>query len=134
MGLPSQRIETTEEYLEQLGPDDHVMVAEADGKVVGVASLEVRSGKLRYCGWVSIALHNDHQGMGIGGRLLDTLLDLANQYLGLVRVELDVAADNEPAINLYKSKGFEIEGRLKKAHFSHGAFKDVYMNMMGRVR
>jgi putative acetyltransferase len=39
---------------------------------------------------------------GIGSSLLNTLLHLADHDLGLIRLELDVVVDNEPAIHLYK--------------------------------
>jgi putative acetyltransferase len=39
------------------------------------------------------------------------LLDLADNWLKLVRVELDVFSDNQKAISLYQSCGFEIEGK-----------------------
>lgn len=131
MGLPSERTSMTKDFLENLSINDHVMVTEINGCVVGIATLEVRHGKLHYSGNISIAIHDDYQNQGIGGLLLDTLLDLADNYLGLIRLELDVTAENERAINLYTKRGFEIEGRLKKAHFIRGQFQDVLI--MGRV-
>jgi putative acetyltransferase len=45
---------------------------------------------------------------------MENILDLADNWLMLVRIELDVIEDNERAIHLYRSFGFEVEGRKKK--------------------
>lgn len=41
----------------------------------------------------------------MGTTLMETLLDLADHWLMLVRVELEVFADNEQAIRLYEKLG-----------------------------
>ncbi|MEK0285332.1 GNAT family N-acetyltransferase [Caldifermentibacillus hisashii] len=132
LGLPSERIERTEEFFNRLGPDDHVFVAVTGSTVVGMGALFVNSGKLRHMGRLVLMVHGDFQNKGIGSSLLNTLLHLADHDLGLIRLELDVVVDNESAIHLYKKFGFEIEGRLKKAHFSRGEYQDIFI--MGRVK
>lgn len=132
LGLPSERIERTEEFFNRLGPDDHVFVAVTGSTVVGMGALFVNSGKLRHTGRLVLMVHGDFQNKGIGSSLLNTLLHLADHDLGLIRLELDVVVDNESAIHLYKKYGFEIEGRLKKAHFSRGEYQDIFI--MGRVK
>lgn len=132
LGLPSERIERTEEFFNRLGPDDHVFVAVTGSTVVGMGALFVNSGKLRNMGRLVLMVHGDFQNKGIGSSLLNTLLHLADHDLGLIRLELDVVVDNESAIHLYKKFGFEIEGRLKKAHFSRGEYQDIFI--MGRVK
>ena len=46
---------------------------------------------------------------GIGGALVDAVIDWARRN-GIERLLLDVGAINEPAIDLYRSKGFEPNG------------------------
>ncbi len=41
---------------------------------------------------------------------MSEILDLADTWLMLVRIELGVFTDNEKAIKLYEKFGFEIEG------------------------
>jgi putative acetyltransferase len=77
-------------------------------------------------------VHDDYAGRGIGRALIEALLDLADNYLGLKRVELDVITDNEAAIHLYESLGFEREGIKRCALFRGGTFVDLLM--MGRIR
>ena len=132
LGMPSERIADNQKYLESLGPDDHVLVAEAEGRVVGIASLHVAGGKRRHVGHIGIAVHDDFQNRGIGRSLMQVLLDLADNYLGLVRAELEVQADNPRAIHLYESLGFEHEGRKRKEVFRGGRYVDHLI--MGRLR
>lgn len=80
---------------------------------------------------VGIAVHDRFQDRGIGRQLMELLLDLADNWLGLVRVELEVFADNARAIHLYESIGFEREGLERKAIFRQGGLQDVVI--MGRI-
>lgn len=131
LGLPSERRASNQSFIKGLTANDHVVVAEYDHQVVGIGSLEVLSGKLHYYGLTAMAVHDEFQNQGIGSRLLDHLLDIADNYLGLFRLELDVVEGNARAVKLYKSRGFETEGTLRKAHFARGAFYNVLV--MGRL-
>jgi L-phenylalanine/L-methionine N-acetyltransferase len=132
LAIPSTRIEETFRRLQSLGPDDHSFVALVDGHVVGMAGLHVSTGKRRHTGSLGMMVHDQFQGRGIGRELLETLLHVADNFLGLIRVELEVFPDNERAIRLYESCGFEHEGRKRKAIWRHGEHQDVLV--MGRVR
>ncbi|HZO31180.1 MAG TPA: GNAT family N-acetyltransferase [Chloroflexota bacterium] len=132
MAIPSARIEETQRRLGSLGPDDHTFVAVVDGQVVGMAGLHVGSGKRRHTGGIGMMVHDQFQGRGIGRELLEALLHVADNFLGLVRVELEVYPDNERAIRLYESCGFEHEGRKRKGVWRHGEHQDVLE--MGRTR
>lgn len=129
--LPSERIEATHRFLESFGPDDHVLVAECQDRVVGMAGLHVKRGKQRHSGEIGMMVHDQYQGRGVGRKLLQALLDLADTHLGLVRVELEVLADNPRAIRLYESCGFEHEGRKRRAIFRRGGYVDLLI--MGRT-
>ena len=132
LALPSSRVEDTRRFLEGFGPDDHALVAVVDGRVVGMAGLHLKQGKLRHSGEIGMMVHDRFQGRGIGRKLIEALLDVADNHLGLKRVELDVITDNERAIHLYESLGFEREGIKRSALFRGGVFVDLLM--MGRVR
>ena len=132
LAIPSQSIEETRHRLASYGPDTHSFVAVVDGQVVGMAGLHVRAGKLRHTASLGMMVHDRFQGQGIGRKLLAALLEIADSYLGLVRVELEVFPDNERAIRLYESAGFEHEGRKRKAVWRHGQHEDILV--MGRVR
>jgi putative acetyltransferase len=74
---------------------------------------------------LGIAVHPDGQGMGLGWALLAALLDYADRWAQVLRIELHVYADNERAIRLYKSLGFEVEGCLRGDSLRDGEYVDT---------
>lgn len=68
----------------------------------------------------TIGVDPAYQGKGIGRRLLDALLDFADGGV----VFLEVRTDNEAAIGLYRSMGFEQIGLRKRYYRVSGA--DAY--------
>ena len=61
-----------------------------------------------------------------------TVLDLADTWLMLVRVELEVFADNARASHLYEKFGFEKEALLRMSVVRDGQYWDNYK--MARLR
>lgn len=127
LATPTESIVTARKFFESLGPNDSIMVAEIEGKVVGVAGLHVMDGKRRHVGAVGISVHDKYQGKGIGKALMQSLLDIADNYLNLIRIELEVWSDNVIAIHLYESLGFKKEGVKEKYIFRNGGYHDAYM-------
>ncbi|MGE6895779.1 GNAT family N-acetyltransferase [Priestia flexa] len=132
LAVPSERVKTPSEFMNSMNHDTHLMVAEIEDKVVGMAGLHVKPGKQRHIAVVGISIHADYHGKGVGSALMDSLLDIADNYLGLIRLELEVSVSNKKAMKLYEKKGFQVEGQLKKAHFYAGEYHDVFI--MGRVK
>jgi RimJ/RimL family protein N-acetyltransferase len=62
---------------------------------------------------VGMVLAAPARGHGIGGQLLDALV-VAAGALGAHKMELQVWPHNEPAIRLYLSRGFVVEGRQRR--------------------
>jgi L-phenylalanine/L-methionine N-acetyltransferase len=110
----------------------HTFVAETQNKVVGIVSLRVGTGRERHVGDIAMAVHDTHQGQGIGKMLMLTVIDLADNWLNLVRLEMDVYIDNQRALRLYKNFDFEIEGRKRLDAFRGGSYIDSYM--LARLR
>jgi len=132
LALPSLRLEQRMKSLTDLSEDDHYMVAEKAGQVVGVAGLTVGRGRLRHSGHIFVYVAVANQGQGIGTQLVQTLLDLADQWLLLRRVELTVLTENEGAKRLYERFGFVVEGCRKMSVISQGEIKDEWL--MARYR
>jgi L-phenylalanine/L-methionine N-acetyltransferase len=130
--LPLRSVEYQRQRFGQPSSDRHSLVAEVEGRVVGVIGLYLLANpRRRHCGDIGMAVHDDFQGQGIGGALLAAALDLADNWLALRRVELSVYTDNAPAIRLYEKFGFTIEGTLRDFAFRDGAYVDAYQ--MGRL-
>lgn len=123
--LPSETVEENRAFLQGLGEDDHVVVVEVDGELVGMGGLHGKPGKLRHTTSIGLLVEEPHQGKGIGRALMHHLLDLAFRDLGYHRVELSVFADNDRAIALYEKLGFEHEGREREKVWKDGAYVDL---------
>ena len=125
--LPFRSVEERRERLTQRSPDAYLLVAEFDGRVVGIAGLQVEANpRRRHCGSIGMAVHDDFQGRGVGSALMAALIDLADNWLGLHRTELTVYADNAPAIHLYEKVGFVIEGTARDFALCGGAYVDAH--------
>ena len=69
---------------------------------------------------------------GVGTALLAAAIDLADRWLQLRRLELQVYADNAAGIALYTRQGFVEEGRHRDYAFRDGSFVDALS--MARIR
>jgi putative acetyltransferase len=81
---------------------------------------------------IGIAVRSDWHGKGVGRALMQALVDLADNWLPVTRLELDVYTDNERAIRLYREFGFEIEGTHRAYALRDGKYVDSHA--MARIR
>lgn len=130
--LPYPSAATWAARLADKSPDMHQLVAELDGEVVACASLRRNSEPRRaHAGEIGIGVDTAWQGRGIGRQLLSALIDLADNWLALHRIELRVFADNAAAIKLYESMGFVREALLRGDGLRNGVFPDTLV--MARI-
>lgn len=110
------------------GKLDLHLVAVLDGKVVGTAGLHPVGPALRrrHAMELGICVSAQAQGHGVGKALMAALLDYADNWAQVLRVELTVYTDNERAIGLYRRFGFEVEGTLRAYALRDGAYADVH--------
>lgn len=118
--------------VEGSGAHVHPLVALVDDRAVGWATIVRRSGRQAHVGELGISVHDAFAGQGIGRRLMEGLIDLADNWLGLTRLFLYVYEGNAPAVALYKSLGFEVEGTLRGDVLQAGVLLDSYA--MARLR
>lgn len=103
------------------------LVAEVDGGVAGHIGIEIyKNPRRKHAATLGMVVHEEFQGQGTGGALLDAMLNLAFNWLAVKRIELEVFTDNAAAIALYKSRGFEVEGTAKSYAFRDGEYVDAY--------
>ena len=132
--LPFPSAEAWKKRLESNGPDDYLLLALIDGKPVGNAGMHPAASSPRraHARHVGMAVRAEHQGKGVGGALMAALVDLADNWLNVSRLELSVFTDNERAIALYRRHGFEVEGTHRAYALRAGTWADVYS--MARIR
>ena len=80
----------------------------------------------RHAGQIGMSVRDEFQGKGVGTALLQAAVDLADKWLNLLRLELEVYSDHEPAVRLYQRFGFAIEGTLVQYAYRAGQYVDVY--------
>ena len=125
--IPSQEIRIAHRRLQNLPPNVHRFVADVKGRVAGGVTISrYENPRQRHAGHLGIAVHPDFWGRGIGNALMRAALDLADNWLCLRRVALEVYVDNPVAIHLYEKYGFEIEGRHRFHAYGAGRWTDSY--------
>ena len=89
--------------------DDHCLVAECDGEIVGAVWVRIMDdyGHIdNNTPSLAISLYKDYRNRGVGTRLLLQMLDLLRQK-GYRNVSLSVQKANY-AFQMYKKAGFEV--------------------------
>ncbi len=130
--LPLPSAEMWRKRLSELRKGEYSLVACVGGEVVGELSLWTHENpRLRHTAGIGMAVRDDRRGEGIGTALMRSVLGLADNWLGLTRLELRVYTDNEAGIALYEKLGFEVEGTHRRFVFRDGRYVDAYS--MARV-
>lgn len=131
--LPFFSLDAMRQRLSASSEGVYRLVAEVDGEVVGSIGLHVQSNmRRRHVADLGMMVRDDMQGKGVGSALMAAVVEMADQWLQITRLELTVYTDNAPAVALYKKFSFEIEGTHRKYAFRDGVYVDAYS--MGRVR
>lgn len=132
MQLPYGSAEQWEQRLKNnlaSGGSDLPLVAMAGGELIGSASLHAAGPALRrrHVMSLGLAVAPQAQGRGVGKALMAALIDYADNWAQVLRIELGVYVDNERALKLYQRFGFEIEGRQRAYALRAGRYVDSYM-------
>jgi L-phenylalanine/L-methionine N-acetyltransferase len=130
--LPYTSKEEWRKRTENPSEDRTGIVAVLDESIVGVAGIWRQKGRRRHAGGLGMSVHDDFHQRGIGSALMAALIDAADNWLDLKRIELTVYVDNAPAIALYRKFGFEVEGTRRADTFRDGRYVDSFE--MARLR
>ncbi len=103
------------------------LLAFKEGALVGFAALSGYSRpKVAHGADLSMGVLKAHWGQGIAKELLKAIIDWAAASDVVSKINLLVRTDNTPAIKLYRSMGFEIEGRLTRDFKICGVYYESY--------
>ncbi len=113
---------------------DYLLVACAGDEIVAHAGLHPigKSPRRAHVMALGMGVVKAWQGQGVGSALMAALVDLADNWLNVFRLELTVYVDNERAIALYRKFGFETEGTHRCYALRDGEYVDAYA--MARIR
>jgi putative acetyltransferase len=126
--LPFPSEDMWQKRLSTTAPNSYSLVAIVDDNIVGQIGLQVFSTPRRkHVSNIGMGVCESHQGKGVGSKMLAAILDLANNWLAVKRIELEVYTDNVAGKALYEKHGFVIEGTAKAYAFRDGHYTDVYL-------
>jgi RimJ/RimL family protein N-acetyltransferase len=90
-----------------------LVAVDTNKKIVGEVDITVKNlARIKHNGMLTVGILPEHQGQGLGSLLLEQAFLWAGAH-NLLRIELSVFADNEPAKRLYEKFGFVVEGVRK---------------------
>ncbi len=119
----AEEIEWIKNWVELIEKDQAiVLVAELDGKIVGICNIKKGKFRERHVGTIGISVSKNYRNLGIGKILLQNLLELAKKKLGIKIARLEVLENNKIAIRFYKKLGFKTYGKLPKSIKYKGRF------------
>ena len=131
--LPFPSRDLWRQRMQAVDPHAHLLLACAGDEVVGQLGLYVATNpRRRHVGDLGMGVRDDWQGRGVGSALMAAAIDLADRWLQLHRLELQVYADNAAGIALYTRHGFVEEGRHRDFAFREGCYVDALS--MARLR
>ncbi|MCA9432338.1 MAG: GNAT family N-acetyltransferase [Candidatus Omnitrophica bacterium] len=117
-----------QKFLDRIAPsgvEGHALFGSFEGEelvgVIGIAQLG--KAKMRHTADIwGMYVKAEHRGRGIGRALLDEAIRFGAALDGVRRIRLAVNAKNEPARQLYRSRGFECYGNEPNALFIDGEY------------
>jgi putative acetyltransferase len=131
--MPTQQIQLSVERMKSSRPGLYRYVAELDGRAIGMVTLfHFQNPRRHHAASLGMSVHPDYWNRGVGSALMEAVIDLADNWLNLKRVELEVNVDNPAGVRLYEKYGFEVEATLRYHTYGDGRWADSYS--MGRLR
>ena len=92
------------------------LAAEADGRLAAMIIVQKTPPEAEI---LTMGVASDQRRTGLATQLIASLRDLLGPY-GIGRLCLDVAADNDGAIQFYESCGFTVDGRRRNYYLRDG--------------
>ncbi|XID94745.1 GNAT family N-acetyltransferase [Paenibacillaceae bacterium WGS1546] len=113
-------------------PRNLILVAAVRERLVGYSRCEgVYLKRFAHKAEFGVGVLRQYWGYGIGRRLLERSIEWA-QAAGIRKMTLNVTETNESAIRLYRSLGFEVEGKLiDDKRLGDGSYRNTLI--MGRL-
>jgi len=104
------------------------LVAELDERVVGWAALGPVSSRWAYRGVAesSVYIARDHQGRGLGRRLMEELIARSERD-GIWTIQTSIFPENDASLKLHRRVGFRVVGIRKRVGKRDGLWRDTVL-------
>ncbi|ODN43492.1 GNAT family N-acetyltransferase [Piscirickettsia litoralis] len=129
--LPAPALEKVKEKWQKRMEDNNqysfMAVDKKTEQVVGEVSIFIPNNPRRsHTASFGMVVDENYRGQGIGSLLVNHIINFCFNWLGKIRIELDVYKHNQAAIALYERHGFRLEGHCKNYAFYQGKYIDSY--------
>ena len=110
-------------------PNEAMIMCIVDGKVVGNCEIIFLTGmKTKHRASIGIAMISDFWNQGIGTKMFQEMIRLAESREGVIQIELEFVEGNARARHLYEKMGFRITGvRPNGIRLKDGRLLNEYM-------
>jgi RimJ/RimL family protein N-acetyltransferase len=104
------------------------LIAEIDDEITGILTFQTgRRVRNAHVGEFGISVQKKFWGLSIGRQMLLYLMTWARETGKIRKINLKVRVDNERAIRLYRSLGFQIEGTISREFWVNGQFFSCHL-------
>ena len=117
------------DWFNQHDENHPIFVYKENGLVLGWASLSPWSPKMgyKYTAEISIYVHEDYRGRGIGKKLMGKIVEILLRNKSFHTIIARIAGDNKASIELHKKYGFISIGTMKEVGYKFNQFIDVHI-------
>lgn len=127
-------LEQEREFIKNTMNNEHMqfLIGEIDGKIIANCSVGIISNNKRYRhrATMGIAICKEYWNKGIGKMMMHECIKWCKDK-EIEQLELEVVTQNNRAISMYKSFGFQIYGTKKHAlKYGDGTYADEYFMIL----
>lgn len=133
LDLPYTPARKWKDFVSVTSDNIYCLVAIIDNVVVGCSRFVILPKPCqKHIGTFGIFVDENYRRDGVGNRIMEAVIDLAENWLGMLKLEVTVSVSNQLCLNLCKKYGFEIEGLSKMFAYADGQYIDAYH--LARIR
>ena len=104
-----------------------MLVAEADGQIIGVTNCHGGNGGYYHTLDLGITVNRDWRNQGVGTAMMQHLVDWCRANPVVHKLELWVFPDNPRAMRVYEKVGFQQEGYRRSCFLKQGQYLDLIL-------
>lgn len=123
-------VEQEREWILKQKEDPHsvMLLGKLNGRLAATGSLNgTGRERIAHRAEISVVVARDSWSLGIGRRMMESLIRSGREHPGFEIIELKVRADNERAIRLYESLGFKHDGTCRRFFKINGSYYDALL-------
>lgn len=107
-------------------PTVRALVVLVGGEIVGLGTVQTPpQSRARFVAELAVTMH-DKAPEQAGASIVEALVDLAERWMGVLRLQTTVPVDDKRSIALLRDHGFGIEGVARAATLRNGQLVDLF--------